>query len=151
MPLFETVTDLAQGVDLLRRRRFGMVAMVDGRFQRIHLRPWPKVATAPGVWLLGGLWHRLASGDRVWLYYNQPWGFSSFLVLRYVVSARSASLQSVARGLALIDEIARIKRSDAILCDVGNHRVSTRLLGRCGWEPHCPTRWHRHYIKRFYG
>ena len=125
--------------------------MADGCFRRISVRPWPKVVTAPGVFLLGGLSHRLHAGDRVWLYYNQPWGFSNFLVLRYVVSARDASLRSVTRGLDVIDEIARIKRSDAILCDVGNHRIGTRLLGRWGWEPHCPTRWHRHYIKRFYG
>ncbi len=151
MHLFETVADLALGTELLRQRRFGVVEMADGGFRRIRIRPWPKVVTALGVLLLGGVSHRLYSGDRVWLYYNQPWGFSSFLVLRYVVSFREASLRSVVRGLDVIDEIARIKRSDAILCDVGNHRISTRLLERWGWEPHCPTRWHRHYIKRFYG
>jgi hypothetical protein len=51
----------------------------------------------------------------------------------------------------VLDEIARLKRSDALLCDVSNWRISERLMARFGWEPHCPSRWHRHYIKRFYG
>ncbi len=151
MYLFETVADLTEGAELLRQRRFGVVELADGAFRRICLRPWPKVATAAGAMILGGLAHRLYSGDRVWFYYNQPWGFSNFLVLRYVVSARTASMQSLTHGLDVIDEIARIKRSDAILCDVGNFRITTRLLARWGFEPHCPSRWHRHYIKRFYG
>ena len=54
-------------------------------------------------------------------------------------------------GLAVLDEIARLKQSDALLCQVSNWRISAELLGRAGWVRHCPSRWHRHYIKRFYG
>ena len=54
-------------------------------------------------------------------------------------------------GLELLNEIARIKRSDAILCDAWNSRMSPRVLHRWGWEPHTSSRWHRNYIKRFYG
>lgn len=151
MYLFETVAVPCHQRELLRRRRFGVVELAEGHLLRIRLRPWPKVVTAPGVLLLGRLAHRLLSGDRIWLYYNQPWGFSNFLVLRYVLSARDTSMKSLTQGLAVVDEIARLKRSDAILCDVGNWRITTKLLARWGWEPHCPSRRHRHYIKRFYG
>jgi hypothetical protein len=51
----------------------------------------------------------------------------------------------------VLDEVARLKASDAILCDVWNWRISDRLLARWGWQPHKPDRWHRHFIKRFYG
>jgi hypothetical protein len=37
------------------------------------------------------------------------------------------------------------------LTDVSNLRISDRLLRRWGWEAHCPSRWHRHFIKRYYG
>jgi hypothetical protein len=68
-----------------------------------------------------------------------------------MVSGRGTKLRTVCRALEALDAIARIKRSDAILCDVANWRISREILARWGWEPHCPSRWHRHYIKRFYG
>ena len=90
-------------------------------------------------------------GDRIRLFYNQPRRFPNFLVLKYAESARNTSMGSLARALAVLDEIARLKGSDALLCDATNGRITTRLLSRWGWEPHCPSWFHRHYIKRFYG
>ena len=51
----------------------------------------------------------------------------------------------------VLDSIAEIKQIDAIVCDAGNVRLSERLMARLGWEPHQPSRWHRNYIRRFYG
>jgi hypothetical protein len=151
MPLFESVTDLTAGADTLCRRRYGVIELADGRFRRVLLRPVPKIASVPGIMLIGGWRHEHCRGDRVRLFYNQPRRFSNFLVLKYVESTSGARLGTVVRGLAVLDEIARLKQSDALLCDVANGRITTKLLGRWGWEPHCPTRFHRHYIKRFYG
>jgi hypothetical protein len=151
MPLFETVTDLADGAEVLRRRAYGLIEVAEGHFRRVLLRPFPRIASAPEILLLGGRHHRHCRGDRCLLYYNQPWRFPQFLALKYIVSARQTTLRTLTRALAVLDEVARLKRSDALLCDVGNWRISTRLMGRWGWEPHCRSRWHRHYIKRFYG
>jgi hypothetical protein len=151
MSLFETISDLAQGAETLRRRRYGMIEMVEGRLRRIRLRPYPKIISAPEIVLFGRAFHNRARGDRLWLYYNQPRRFSNFLVLRYVVSAGHTSLGSLTRALDVLDYIARLKQSDALLCDAANWRISTKLMARWGWAPHCPSRWHRHYIKRFYG
>ena len=151
MPLFDTVADLAQGAETLRRRPYGMIEAVEGRFQRVLLRPLPKIVSMPDIRLLGGWRHRRRPGDRIRLYYNQPWRFRNFLVLKYAESARNTSLGTLSRALAVLDEIARLKGSDALLCDATNQRITVELLGRWGWEPHCPSRWHRHFIKRFYG
>ncbi len=67
------------------------------------------------------------------------------------MSGQETGFSSLARALDVLDEIARLKRSDALLCDVGNWRIGAKLLARWDWQPHCPSRWHRHYIKRFYG
>ncbi len=150
-PLFETVVDLQRQADVLRHRRYGVIEVAGGQLQEIRLRPLPKVVSAPGILLLGGNYHRRFSGDRLWLYYNQPLRFPRFLVLKYIVSTRQGSLASLCRALETLDEIGRLKRSDALLCDVANWRISRRFMARYGWEPHCPSRWHRHYIKRFYG
>jgi hypothetical protein len=151
MRLTEIITDLIQSGETLRRRRYGVIEAQDGRLKRIVLRPYPKLVTLPGATLLGGLLHRHLQGDHCLLYYNQPRRFSNFLVLKYIQSGREGSLASLKRVLETLDEIARIKRCDALLCDVANWRVSTAIMSRGGWQPHCPSPWHRHFIKRFYG
>jgi hypothetical protein len=149
--LFSTITDLTRGAEAIRRGRHGVIEAIDGQFRRVMLRPWPAVVSLPYVLLTGAWQHRHARGDRCVLYYNQPRRYPNFLTLQYVISTRAGSLASFYRVLDVLDEIARIKRSDALLTDVANWRISARLLTRLGWEPHCPSRWHRHYIKRFYG
>ncbi len=151
MPLFETITDLAEGAERLRCRRYGVIEVAEGRFRRVVLRPFPKVVSLPGAVLMGGMRHRRRAGDSIRLYYNRPRRFPDFLVLKYAESSRRTSFASLSRALSVLDEIARLVESDALLCDVSNGRISTRALGRWGWEPHCPSWFHRHYIKRFYG
>ncbi len=150
-PLFQTVTDLDAGADVLRRRRHGMIEARRGSFQRVTLRPFPRLVSVAEILLLGRWWHGYRRGDRCQLYYSQPRRFPDFLALTYVISSRGTTYATLVRVLQVMDEIARIKRSDAILANVSNWRISRRLLARHGWEPHCPSRWQRHYIKRFYG
>jgi hypothetical protein len=152
MPFLQTVTDLSLDADVLRRRRYGVIEVVDGRLCRVLLRPWPKVLVGPEVLWLGRWMHRQRGGDRLLLYYNHPCRFPNFLALAYALSARETSLRSVRVGLEVLDEIARLKQSDALLCDASNLRISERSMRRFGWVPHCPSSWwHRHFIKRFYG
>ena len=148
---FVVVTDLAAGAELLRRRRYGVIEVADERLLRVCLRPLPKL----GSWLetkLQGQWqHRRQRGNYCRLYYNQPRSASRFLALTYVVSTRGATLATFRGALSVLDEIARLKQSDALVCDVANARISDRLLSRWGWSPLAARRWQRHYIKRFYG
>jgi hypothetical protein len=149
--VFETVTDLHDGADLLCRRAHGAIEAAEGRFRRVVLRPFPTLISVPEILLLGGWYHRRRSGDCCRLYYDQPWRFPNFLVVKYVVSAHGTAYRTFRRVLEALDEIARLKGSDALLCELTNGRISGRMMARWGWEPHCPSRWRRHYIKRFYG
>jgi hypothetical protein len=150
-PWFETVTDIAAQAEVVRRRRYGVIEVADGRLVRLRLRPLPKLGTSAEVVLWGRWFHRRQAGDRCWLYYNQPRAYSNFLALRYLVSTRHARLATIHTVLAALDEIARLKGADALLCDAANLRISDRTLARAGWEPHKPEAWHRNFIKRFYG
>jgi hypothetical protein len=150
-PLYQTVVDLWEKADILRRRPYGVIEMVDERLAGIHLRPWPRVVSAAEVRWLGGRFHLHRPGNRCLLYYNQPWGFRNFLTLKYVVSSRGATLRTFRGALVILDEIARIKQSDAALCEASNLRISDRLLNRWGWCRHVPDSDRRHFIKRFYG
>jgi hypothetical protein len=147
---FETVTDLADERHraIIRGRRYGRIEMSDGTLEGISFRPLPKLA-APFDLPWGRLVHRSAPGDRCWLYFNQPRSLEQFLALKLVVSTREATLASFRGALEVLDEVARIKRTQAIVCDAAYWRISDRLLARWGWQPHKPQRWHRNFIKRF--
>ncbi|MCA9099790.1 MAG: hypothetical protein KDA63_01485 [Planctomycetales bacterium] len=145
------VTDFWAERPRLFRERYGMIEVRDGKLYRVRLRPLPKLVSLAEVLFVGRAYHSRVGGDRCLLYYNQPRRFSNFIALKYIVSARDTTLASLHGALVVLDEIARMKRTDALLCDVSNFRISDRLLRRWGWEPHLPSRWRRHHIKRFYG
>jgi hypothetical protein len=150
-PLLETVTDLVEQAETLRARRYGVIEVRGRRLVAVHLRPLPKLLSLPELLPLGPRYHRWGPADVCWVYYNQPRQFPNFLALKYLVSTRGTSAATCRVALEVLDVIARLKRTDALLCDVGNRRISDRLMARWGWEPHKPQRWHRNFIKRFYG
>lgn len=148
--LQKNVTDLAADADAIRRFRYGIIDCRAGRLQHIRLRAWPKwIAIDELLW--GRLAHRWSQGDRCRIYYNQPRRASNFLALKYALSSGDCSVRTLQRGLAVLDQVAWLKHSDALVCDAWNPRISDRFLARYGWQRHLPGGWHRHYIKRFYG
>ncbi|MEX2112044.1 MAG: hypothetical protein WD845_02605 [Pirellulales bacterium] len=153
MALFERTLHAPFDADraALRRGRYGVIEVVDGRLAAIHLRWCPKIVSALEIEWLGRRRHDSVPGDRCRLFYNQPRRHSNYLALAYVVSHCDCTFATICRAAQTLDEVARVKQSDAILCDVWNLRISQRLLARWGYQPHNPRRWHRHYIKRFYG
>jgi hypothetical protein len=151
MSLFQTITDLSADAEVVRQRRYGIIESSVGRLVAIRFRPFPKWASLPEVVFWGERRHRHCAADRCRLYFNQPLRFPNFLAVPYTVSGRGTKLATIYAALEALDEVARIKRIDAVLADVLNSRISDRLLARQGWTPHKPSRWHRHFIKRFYG
>jgi hypothetical protein len=146
-----TIDDWNTDREELKRRRYGIIETAAGRLVAIHLRPWPKLLSWPEIWPAGPAYHARGDADRCLLYYNQPRRFSSFLTLKYVVSTRGTTYATSRAALVALDQLAELKGIDALLCDAANTRLSDRLLRRFGWTPHKPQRWHRNFIKRFYG
>lgn len=136
---------------IIHRRRYGRIETSAGRLVAIHFRPWPNLLAWPDIWPVGTNYHPRGPADRCWLYFNQPMRCPNYLALNYIATTRGTPYRTFLAALEMLDEVARLKRSDAILCDVANSRISDRLLTRLGWEAHAPQRWHRNYIKRFYG
>ena len=147
----ETIYDLAAGRERLRRRSHGVIETVSGELRAIHLRPWPKLVSLTELWPLGLRYHAPGDADRCLLYFNQPRRIPKFLALRYVVTTAGTNYRTFRAALTTLDAIAEIKGIDAMVCDAANMRLSERFMARMGWEPHKPQRWHRNYIRRFYG
>jgi hypothetical protein len=148
---WETIHDFHVGRDRLRAARYGVIETSGGVFQAVHLRLWPKLFSLTELWPIAFRYHARGQADRCLLYYNQPRGQANFLALKYVVSTAGTTYQTFRASLTALDAIAEIKHTDAIVCDAANWRISDRLLARLGWEPLAPSRWHRNYIRRFYG
>lgn len=151
MPWIETIADLREGADALKRRRYGVVETHAGELASVTLRPWPHLLAWREVWPVGDRWRPSGPPDRCRLYYNQPLGHDGFLALRYVACTAGASYRTFSAALDTLDAIAAIKGVDALLCDASNGRLSDRFLRRRGWEPHAPAWRRRNYIRRFYG
>jgi len=147
----ETIRDFDVGRDRIRMRRYGVIETARGQLRAIHLRPWPKLVSLPELLPLGSRYHGRGPADRCLLYYNQPRSMPNFLALKYMVSTRGTSYRTFRAALQVLDQIAELKHIDAIVCDACNIRLSERLMNRLGWQPHKPQRWHRNYIRRFYG
>jgi|GEM_PF-1301774 len=147
----ELACQFAQEFSLLIPRRSGVIEVAAGipvsaRPRRFARRPSQLEALLWGRWT-----HGQRTGDRCWVYFHQPRRFPNFLVVSYAVSARQTTLATIRMALAVVDQLAERKRTDALLCDVVTARISDRALARWGWEPLAPSRWHRRHIKRFYG
>ena len=147
----ETIVDFDAAHERVRAGRYGVIETTGGALRAIHLRPWPKLAALPEVLPLGPRYHGRGSADRCLLYYNQPRRMPSFLALKYIVSTIGTSYKTFRAALVVLDAIAELKQIDAIVCDAANVRLSDRLMARLGWEPHKPQRWHRNFIRRYYG
>lgn len=149
-PLFETVTDLATGAETIRRRSYGIIETAEGKLVGVHFRPWPSLITLPDVWL-GDLYHGWTSGDRCWVFYNEPPGSPGYLALTFAISNGETRLETTRCAARVLDEIARLRQADAIVTEATCGRISDRLLARWGWERHVLDSPLRHWIKRFYG
>ena len=147
----ETFFDFDSGRESIRRRHYGVIETGGGKLQSIQLRPWPTLFSLRDLLPIGDDYHARGPADNCWLYYNQPWRMPNFLALKYIVSTHGTSYATFRAALAVLEQIAESKQADAILCDAANTRLSDRLLERLGWEPHKPQRWHRNFIRRFYG
>lgn len=135
----------------IHEARYGVIETAGGRLQAIHVRRFPKLLAFPELWPVASRYHARGAADRCLLYFNQPRSCPNFLALKYVVSTHATRYATFRAAILTLDAIAAEKRIDAIVCDAANSRLSDRFLARQGWDKHKPQRWHRNFIKRFYG
>ncbi|MEZ6135277.1 MAG: hypothetical protein R3C53_10240 [Pirellulaceae bacterium] len=143
------MTDLTSGASTLRTRRCGRIVTAGGRLQAVYGRWWPHLGN-----LLQVLWDMHAPTGRrdcCELFYHQPLNSRGFLSISYVHAGPETSLSTLYVAGLVLDEIARLRGSLAIVSNITNDRISDRSLMRWGWSAHCANLPGRHFIKRFYG
>ena len=149
--IIQTIREIEPNQESLRKRPYGVIEAVNGQFVRVQLRPWPKYASLLEAHWLKSMKSKRFEKDVCRLYYNQPMGHRNYLTLSYVESSLSTNLKTFYATLNVLNQIAFIKRSDALLAEVTNQKISDRFMVRRGWERHREEKRQRHWIKRFYG
>ncbi len=149
--LFETVVDIDGNHETIRRRAYGMIEIRNERFHSLQFRPWPKIGSIVEAAWAGGWGKKSIDKNRCLLFFSQPILHRNYLTLNYVVSNLYTSMTTALLSLSVLDQVAAIKRSDAILCDITNARISDRFMKRYHWEPQDLNGRRRQWIKRFYG
>ncbi len=145
------VTSVRESHELLAAKPYGLIEASGGELSFVQTRPFPKlISVAEATWI-GGWFHNRVRRDRVQVFYNQPRNHSNFFVAKYAVSELGTSLATTRAAFRTFMEIARLKRADAVLCEVMNKRVTDRVMKYWGFVPHNPNARGRHYIRRFYG
>ena len=151
--LFQTISCPERDKDIVLRRSYGVIEVRNAELYAIHFRPYPKLVSVAEIkW--SEFWQRSTATiqcDRVLLYFNQPLLHKKFLALKYFVSDYKSSLASIAVCLSVLDYVAKIKQTDAIVTEITNNRIKDRHLSHFGWEEHMQGKRARHWIKRFYG
>ncbi|MEM7473877.1 MAG: hypothetical protein AAF483_02735 [Planctomycetota bacterium] len=145
----QPVVHVAEQAEYLKARRCGRIVVERGRLDAVYGRWWPHETSLLEVYW--DRWRRNYTSDRCELFYHAPWGSSRYLTLSYVRSGPETSLSTFYAATLVLDEIARLKDSNAIVCNVTNVRISDRLMTRWGWVTHCESWKGRHFIKRLYG
>ena len=147
--MWTTIKRVQGNEQQLRTARYGVIEFRAGQLVSIQTRPWPKIASKFEVWWCERFGWRRREGDCCRVYYNEPRGCPGYLTLPWMQSTAQTTLLTVFAALDLLDEIAELKRSDAIVCELANRRLSDRLMRRLGWTRHLESSARRHYIKRF--
>ncbi len=142
------VTNVATEGARLTTRRAGCIVTEQGRLRCVVGRWWPYAGNH--LQMLWDMRFRSLTSDRCELYFHSPLGSPRFLTLAYIRSGPATSLSTAYAATLVLDEIARLKQANAIVCHVTNASISDRLMLRWGWQSHCPQWSGRHFIKRFY-
>ncbi len=143
------VVDMRAQRQLLVDRRQGCIVIRQSELSAIFGRRWAYTGNLLTVAIDSRL--RRIERDVCELYYHESRWAPGFLTLDYIRSGPDTTLSTFYAATLVLDEIARLKKSSAIVANVTNSRISERLMERWNWQRHCLGWFGRHYIKRFYG
>lgn len=132
----------------LKRWRCGRIVMRGGQLIEVQRRLSCGSVSVAQVWWQASYGRN--DDDVCWLDYHQPFGMPGFLTLDYVRAGTKAGYKSLVGACHVLDEIARLRGTTAIVAHVTNGNISDRFLRRLGWQRHVEHWRGRHWIRRFY-
>ncbi|MFN9419593.1 MAG: hypothetical protein ACK56W_00205 [Pirellula sp.] len=89
-----------------------------------------------------------ASNGECRFFYSFPWRTPGFMAVHYMTSGDQTSYRTLLLGVQVLEEIARSRKSIAIVCQAYSDRLSERLMHRWGYVRHALSLGDNHYIRR---
>jgi len=132
--------------DELQACNYGEVLLSHGELVAIYPRWWPKIASR---W--EAIQHTLLRSlpeDVCRAYYAFPRRAPGYMTVIYAHSGPNTHYRTLYRGVKVMEDIARLRNTKAMVCESVNARVDERLLNRWGYVKHAVSLGGNHYIKR---
>ena len=137
-----------QGNELrVRTWSFGEIELSHGQLVRIRPRWWPR---------FGSQWEsfqdsyvRTLPEDFLRAYYAFPWRAPGYMTVLYAQSGPRTQYKTLHRAVEAMNEIASLRDTQAIVCQLVNQRGTERLMNRWGYVRHAASLGDNHFIKRF--
>jgi hypothetical protein len=124
----------------------GVIVVQPDHSVQLFSRYWPRWPSRLGQWM-DERWRRLPTGQ-VRIYFNQPRLSPGFLVLAYAQAGKQATLPTLRLSLNILEEIARRRNMQAIVCQATAVKLNERVMNYFGYDRHAATLGPNHYIKR---
>jgi hypothetical protein len=140
------VTDVSESAYQIKSWHYGEIELREGKLHRIYPRWWPRIGSA---WesMVDSYIRRLPE-DHCRVYYAFPLRSPGFMSVLYAYSGPRTSYKTLLRGVTAVEEIARLRNVQAIVCQATNPRLNERLMSRLGYVRHAHSLGSNHYIKR---
>ena len=140
------VVTVEGNVDRVRGWSYGELELSNGELLGIYPRWWPKLASQWESFHDNYLRNLPADFCRV--YYAFPRRTPGFMSVLYARSGPNTQYKTLYKAVVVTDEIAKLRNSDAIVCQTISPRASERLMNRWGYVRHAFDLGDNHYIKR---
>ena len=82
------------------------------------------------------------------VFYSFPIRTPGFMAINYLTSGEQTSYRTLLLGVQVLEEIARSRKSIAIVCQAYSDRLTERLMNRWGYVRHALSLGDNHYIRR---
>ena len=141
-----SVNSIEGNADRIRSWNYGELELFDGKLLGIYPRWWPRITSEWESFRDSTI--RSLPSDFCCAYYAFPRRAPGFMSVLYARSGPNTQYKTLYRAVVVMDEIARLRGSDAIVCQTINLRASERLMNRWGYVRHALALGENHYIKR---
>ena len=141
------IVSLQNEQERIRTCRYGEVVLRGAHLEAIYPRWWPRIASQWDV--VRDDYVRTLAPDECRFFYSFPRSSPGFMTLNYALTGPSTRYQTIRRAVGIADDIAAIKKANAIVCQAFNKRVTESIMNRWGYVRHAAGLGDNHYIKRF--
>jgi len=141
-----SVSSIAGNENSINSWSFGELELSDGKLLSIRPRWWPRI---------GSQWEsfrdsyvRAMPNDVLLAYYAFPRRSPGFMSVLYAHSGPKTQYKTLYRAVLSMDEIARLRKTQAIVCQTVSNLANERLMNRWGYVRHAFSLGDNHFIKR---